>query len=311
VTSRAVVIESFEDMPHLVERAVPEPGDGEVLIRVHATSINAFDWKAAEGRFKEMFEYDFPVTLGRDYAGVVEAVGPGVERVAAGDRVFGYFTGMKLANGAYAEHVCVPEDDCFVPLPDGLGFADAACLPLCGIVAFRCVEAVAPQPGERHLVLGAPGGVGSYVVQLLAASGAHVIASGPPEDEEYLRGLGADEIVEPRDTLPGELDGLVDLVSYRPEFMEHVALLRPGGRAASLHRAADAEALEPLGVTGANVGSFPDAELLARIGAAAASGDLRVPIRRTFTLDEVPQALELLKNEHARGKFAVAVRNPE
>jgi len=316
---RAVLIESFGDAPHVGELEVPALADDQVLIRVHAASVNAFDWKAAEGRFKEMFEYVFPVTIGRDYAGVVEQVGAAVGRVARGDAVFGYFTGQRLALGAFAEQIWVDETDCFVAKPSGLSFVDAACLPLCGMVAYRCVDAVEPAPEETHLVLGAPGGVGSYAVQLLAARGAHVIASGLPEDEAYLRDLGAAEVIDYRENLDAEVRarhpdgvrGLVDLVSYQPDFMRHVELLVDGGRAASLHRSADPELLEPRGIVGTNVGSFPDPELLARIGSDAAAGRLRVPLQRTFALDEAPQALDLLKNEHARGKIAIAVRESD
>jgi NADPH:quinone reductase len=313
--TRAILIESFDDVPHLGEREVPTLAADQVLIRVHASSVNAFDWKAAEGRFKDMFEYEFPVTIGRDYAGVVEQVGSSVERVAVGDAVLGYFTGQRLGRGAFADYVWCGEDECFVAKPESLPFPEAACLPLCGIVGSRCVDAVAPEEGELHLVLGAPGGVGSYCVQWVAARGAHVIASGLPEDEAYLRGLGATEVVDQRGDVVDELrarhpegiDGLIDLVHYKPAFLEHAALLRRGGRVASTHRGADPEGLEPLGVTGTNVGSFPDAELLARIASEAASGKFRTPIRRTFRLEEVPLALDLLKNEHAHGRFVVSV----
>jgi len=313
VNTRLVVIESFDDTPHLVERAIPELGADQVLIRVEAASLNAFDWKVADGFLKHAFEYEFPVTIGRDYAGVVVNAGPAVTRMSPGDAVFGFFTGQKLARGSYAEHVWVGEDECLVAKPEALSFVDAACLPLCGMVAFRCVEAVEPKEGETHVVIGAPGGAGSYAVQLLAARGARVLASGSPGDEAYLRDLGAAEVFDYRQGIvdavralaPDGVHGLLDLVSYKPEFMEHVRFLVPGGRAASLHRAADPELLDPLGVAGTNVGSFPDRELLLRIGAAAASGEFRVPVQETFALDEAPAALEKLKNEHARGKLAL------
>jgi NADPH:quinone reductase-like Zn-dependent oxidoreductase len=313
VKTRAVLIESFEDSPHLASREVSEPRDGQVLIRVRAASVTAFDCKAAEGRFKDNFEYEFPVTLGRDYAGVVEQVGAGMDGFEPGDAVVGYTTGRQLGRGAYADLIVTGEADCFVAKPDELPFVEAACLPLCGMVAYRCVDAVEPKPGERHLVLGAPGGVGSYAVQLLKAYGTHVIASGLPEDEDYLLDLGADEVIGYRDgvSYPEPLDGLLDLVSYKPEFLEHVRLLRAGGRAASLHRAADAEALDPLGISGTNVHSGPDAALLTRIAADAASGRLRVPVQRVFPLEDAPRALELLRNEHTRGKFALSMSDSD
>jgi len=256
----------------------------------------------------------FPVTIGRDYAGVVEEVGPAVERVAAGDAVVGYTTGDQLHQGSFAERIVVREDACFVTKPDGLSFVDAACLPLCGMVAYRCVDAIDPKPGETHFVLGGPGGAGSYAVQLLAGRGARVVATGLPEDEEYLRDLGAAEIVGYRGGIDyaGPVDGLVDTIQYKDDFTSLARrLLRPGGRAASLHRAADPELLEPIGVTGTNVHSGPDRELLARIVADAASGSLRVPVRRVFSLAEAPHALEVLRDEHARGKFAISLADSQ
>lgn len=314
MSARAVVIESFEDQPGVVYTDVPVPGKGEVLIRVHAASINAFDWKAAEGRFKDNFDYQFPVTIGRDYSGVVEAVGSGVGRANIGDSVFGYFTGMKLGPGAFADYICIDQHSCFVAKPEEISFLEASCLPLCGIVAHRAVEAVQPAEGARILIIGAPGGAGSYAVQFAAARGAHVIATGLPDDLQYLHDLGAAEVLDQRESVVDQVrsghepvHGLIDFVSNRTAFTEHAALLTAGGRAASTHNGAAEEDLEPRGIAGTNVNSAPDPELLIRLGAAAVAGDLRVPIRRVFSLDDAPLGLELLKNEHARGKLAIDI----
>ena len=312
---RAVVIDAFWDSPHLATFPRPEPGPDEVLIEVRAASVNAFDWKAAEGRFKDSFEYRFPVTIGRDYAGVVAAVGGAVTRVAPGDEVFGYFTGQTLQRGSYATHVCVAEGECFVPRPDRLGADAAACLPLAGVVALRCVAAVQPAAGDRVLILGAPGGVGSLAVQLAAGKGAHVIASGLPEDAEYLRGLGAADVIQPGEGLIGEvrarypegLHGLIDLVDYRPAFMEHVSLLVRGGRAASVHRAVDETVFAERGLSGTNVASFPDRGLLEELGKLAAHGGLRVAITGRYTLDEAVKALADARERHSRGKLVIEV----
>jgi len=112
--TRAVVIEDFDDPPHLAEIPVPEIEPTQVLVRVRAASINAFDWKAAGGVFRTMFQYRFPVTIGRDYSGVVVAIGERVSRVNVGDEVFGYFTGTELHRGSYADRVWVDERECFV-----------------------------------------------------------------------------------------------------------------------------------------------------------------------------------------------------
>jgi NADPH:quinone reductase-like Zn-dependent oxidoreductase len=317
-SARALVIDGFGDAPHLAAVPVPELGPDQVLIAVHAASINAFDWKAAEGRFKDSFDYQFPVTIGRDYAGVVSAVGSSVTRVQLGTEVFGYFTGQQLHRGSFATHVWCGQDECFVPRPPGLAAETAACLPLSGVVALRCVRAVGAGPGTRVLILGAPGGVGTFAAQLAARAGAHVIASGLAEDEEYLRGLGAAEVVEPGDGLaaevrsrhPGGVEGLIDLVSYRPAFMENAALMRPGGRAASLHRAVDDAVFAERGLHGTNVGSFPGPDLLTELGALAAGGELRVRVTGRYSLDQAVAALSDAREKHSRGKLVITMPDP-
>lgn len=313
---RAVVIDGFGDSPHLAAFPLPELAPDQVLIEVQAASVNAFDWKAAEGRFKDSFEYQFPVTIGRDYAGVIGAVGSAVRRVAPGDAVFGYFTGQTLHRGSYASHVWAAEGECFVPRPPGLDAATAACLPLAGVVALRCVAAAAPAAGDRVLILGAPGGVGSLAVQLAASAGAHVIASGLAEDAAYLRGLGAAEVIEPGEDLIGKvrarypegIHGLIDLVDYRPAFLAHAGLLVPGGRAASVHRAVDEAAFAARGLHGTNVSSAPDRALLEQLAGLAASGELRVPITGRYGLDQAVAALADAKQRHSRGKLVIEVR---
>lgn len=310
---RAVVIDGFGDPPHLATFPLPELASDGVLIEIQAASVNAFDWKAADGRFKDSFDYQFPVTIGRDYAGVVSAVGSEVRRVAPGDEVFGYFAGQALHRGAFATHAWVGQDECFVRRPPGLGAVTAACLPLAGVVALRCVAAVQPAAGDRVLILGAPGGVGSLAVQLAAASGAHVIASGRADDTAYLRELGAADVIEPggglirevRTRYPGGISGLIDLVDYQPAFLAHAELLVPGGRAASVHRAADEVLLAKRGLHGTNVSSFPDRALLDQLAGLAANGRLRTEVTGRYTLDQAAAALAAARDEHTRGKLVI------
>lgn len=314
-SARAVVINHFGDVPHLTTFPLPALAPGQVLIEVQAASVNAFDWKAAEGRFKDAFDYQFPVTVGRDYAGVVRAVDGEVRRVAPGDAVFGYFTGQALRRGSFATHVWADESECFERRPPGLGASAAACLPLSGVVALRCVDAVKPAAGDRVLILGAPGGVGSLAVQLAAAEGAHVIASGLAEDEAYLRDLGAADVVEPGRGLIGEvserypegINGLIDLVDYQPAFQAHAGLLVPGGRAASVHRAVDEVLFARQGWHGTNVNSAPDRLLLGRLADLTAGGSLRTVITGRYRLDDAPAALADAKNGHSRGKLVIEI----
>ena len=316
--TNAIVIDGFDDKPHLAAVAIPDLQPDSVIIRVHAASVNAFDWKIADGKLRDAFQYEFPVTIGRDYAGVVEAVGAGVDRVHVGDCVFGYFTGQRVHRGSYAQHVWCKQDEAFTLKPPEVGFADAACLPLSGVIALRGTDAMSIRAGDDILIMGAPGGVGSFAVQLAAHAGARVIASGTAADADYLRQLGAAEIIEPGDGVddavrtlcPDGIDGLIDLVSYKPAFLAHVELIRSGGHAASAHRAVDDEILAARAITGTNLTSAPDRSLLDRLGALAASGDLRVPIERTYSLTQAPDALADLRDRHARGKFVLDVDQP-
>src|SRR5262249_41519103 len=152
----------------------------------------------------------------RDFAGVVERVGPGVTRFREGDDVLGWITSAVLRDGTWAEYAVVPESGSVARRPGELDENQAACLPLAALCALAAVDAVEPRPGSRVLVVGASGGVGGFAVQLAARAGANVIATARPGDEERLRAFGATGVVG--DDLAGvaEIDGLIDLVSSGP-----------------------------------------------------------------------------------------------
>jgi NADPH2:quinone reductase len=320
---RGYVLRSFDEPAALRPLEVPPPAAGQVLLDIRAASVNAFDWKVETGVLRHALAYDFPVTIGRDYAGVVRATGDSVTRVRPGDAVFGFLGGRTLHRGSFAEQLLLDENECFVPKPDAVSFETAACLPLSGTVALRLVDAVRPdgpdgKPGVV-VVVGAPGGVGTIAVQLLAAAGAEVVATGRDDDEDLLRSLGATAVVGPGPGLhdrisvrhPTGVDGWIDVVHYRAQLAGFLDLLRPGGRVASLHGAVEPEDLAPLGLSGANITSAPDRALLTRLGELAAAGDVVVPIRRTFGLDDVAEALRTARETHTRGKSVVVMAPPD
>ena len=245
----------------------PTPGAGEVLVRVQASSANPVDNAIAAGMLKDMVEHAFPVTLGRDYAGVVERVGAGVSAYSPGDEVFGFVGAMAPAvhAGTWAERIVVPEGVSIAPKPDRVDVATAGAAPLAAVTALANVDALELSEGDTVLVIGAAGGVGSIAVQLAAAAGATVIAPALPEDEDYLRGLGASD-VPPRDgdvaatvreRYPDGVDALLDAVSYGPG--SHDAALKDGARVASPTGAAG----EGPGRT--NVMAVPSPENLRRV----------------------------------------------
>src|SRR5437764_6089916 len=141
---RAIALAELSAPPTLHDLPVPTPGPGEVLVRVQASSVNGFDLSVASGRLHGMMEYRFPVVLGKDFAGTVEAVGPDVSRVSVGDAVFGVLMKPVLGDGTFGEYVTVPEAIGLARLPAGLDVAVAGALGLAGTAALMAVEAVAP-----------------------------------------------------------------------------------------------------------------------------------------------------------------------
>ena len=309
---RAFVLQDFERQPTLEDIPTPEAGPGEVLVRVRAASVNGIDLSVASGRLRGMLEYDFPVVLGKDFAGTVEAVGAGVSGFAAGDRVFGVVSDPSpLSSRSFAEYLAVPGGPNLTRVPEGVDFAAAGVLGLAGSAALQAVDAVAPAAGETVLVSGATGGVGAYAVQLAAARGATVIATAKPGDEaDFVRDLGASHGVD-----------------YAGDVAAQVREIRPRGVEAVLHFAGDGAALGELLVPGGRLASTlimspdqlpvpnarvssvfanPDAATLDRLAAEAAAGRLKAPIQRTYRLEEVGQAMADFA-AGTRGKLAVSV----
>jgi len=288
---RAVVVAEQGASPELTELPTPEPGAGEVLVRVEASSLNGFDTAVAAGYLTGMMEHRYPVVLGKDFAGTVEAVGAGVTRFAAGDRVFGVVTKAFLGDGGFGEYVVVGDQLGTAAIPEGLDTATAGVLGLAGAAAVDAFDAVTPQAGETVLVSGATGGVGAIAVQYAAAAGARVIATARPGAEvELVRSLGASEVVD-----------------HTGDLAAQVRELAPAGVDVVFHLAGDGAALAGLlaekGRLASTLGLGPDqhpaavaimatptVETLDRLAADVAAGTLSVPVGRTYALAEVPAA---------------------
>lgn len=305
---RAFTLESFDARPALRDD-VPEPdvGDDGLLVRVQTSSVNPVDVLIAAGALKEMAEHEFPVTLGRDFAGVVEQVGSRVGRYRPGDEVFGFVLHAypTVRDGSWAELITVPEDNFVAAGPESVDVAQAGAAPVAALSAIAAFDALAPAEGESVLVVGAAGGVGSFFVQLAAAAGANLIAPALPEDRDYLRGLGVAELVDRnadvaaavREAHPAGVDAVLDVVSQTPDD----SLLREGGRLAS-----------PLGAAGEGPGRFnvmavPSPANLQRLAGLLETGALRVSIQRTYRLEQAGEALQALPSTHTQGKLALTI----
>ncbi|OHV42549.1 NADP-dependent oxidoreductase [Pseudofrankia sp. BMG5.36] len=304
---RAVAFAHFGAAPAVVDLPIPEPAPGEVLVRVRASSINGFDLGVLGGFLKGVYDYDFPVVLGKDFAGVVAAVGTEVTTVQAGDEVFGVVMRPTLGQGGLAEYLTVGEQYGLAPIPEGLDGVRAAALALAGTAALNAVDAVAPGPGDTVLVSGATGGVGAFAVQLAAARGATVIATGRPGPEAaFVTGLGAAWAVDHADLVAQTRA----LASRGVQAALHLAgdgalvagLTAVGGRFASTtHFTPEDHAARDLKVT--TVMADPSAATLTSLATQVVSGRLRVPVARIYPLAEATRAI----TDFTVGKLVVTV----
>jgi NADPH:quinone reductase len=309
---KAVTLDAFDTPPALRDDLpAPTPAPNEVLVRVHASSVNPADNGIAAGMLKQMgVEYEFPVVLGRDYAGVVDQVGPDVARYAVGDEVFGFLlhANPTVHDGSWAELIVVPQDMFIGRAPQGVDLATAGAAPLAGIAAIMAIDAFEVSDGDTVLIVGATGGVGSFAVQLAARAGATVVAPALPEDEAYLRELGVSELLSrdadlaaaAREHHPDGFDAILDLVNYAPG--APATLVKDGGRVAS-----------PTGAAGEGPGrtmvmAAPTPENLERLARLLADGTLRVHVQATYELAQAPDALSALGTTHTRGKLAIHIQ---
>jgi NADPH:quinone reductase-like Zn-dependent oxidoreductase len=294
---RALTLDAVPAAPQVTEVDSPRPQAGEVLVKVESSSVNGFDAATAAGYLQGMMEHQFPLVVGKDFAGTITELGDGVTCFTIGERVFGVVMKPFLGTGSLGEYVTVPVAVGVARIPDGLPTAEAGALGLAGTAALNAIDAVAPAAGETILISGATGGVGAIAVQYAAARGARVIATARPGAEAaFVAGLSG---------------GRVETVDYAGDLAAQVKAIAPDGVAAALHLAGDgtqlaglvadggrlastlglsAEALPGRNLTVVPVMAHPDDVTLGRLAADAASGALRVPLTATYPLEQAPQA---------------------
>jgi len=289
---------------------VPEPAPGQILVRVHAASVNPVDWKVRDGGLAGRLPLVLPVTLGGDYSGFVAALGPGVAGPVPGTAVFGMTRGPGYAYGAYADFVAV-DAAIVAPLPAPLDPVTGASVPLAALTAWQAVfERGEVSAGMRVLVHAAAGGVGSFAVQFARAAGAHVIATGSTDNLEYIRGLGAAETIDYRTTrfemVARDIDVVIDLVGGETQVRSY-AVLKRGGVLVNSWGAIMEDQAAAYGVRGVKVAVRPDRAQLAEIGRRIAAGEIRTLVAGTYPLEEAAAALERSKTGHVRGKLVITV----
>lgn len=290
---RALVLKDFDSSPEVVDLDLPEPAEGEVRVRVHAASVNGFDLAVASGYLNGMMEHRFPVVLGKDFAGEIDAVGDGVTDYAVGDRVFGVVTKPFLGDGSFAEYVTVPVAVGLAKIPDALDYTEAASLGLAGSAAIDATDAAALAPGQLVLIAGATGGVGQHAVQIAARAGATVIATAHGAAEvAQVTGIGAAETVDYTGDVAAQVRALhpdgVDVVLHFAGPAEGlVGLVKQGGHLVSTLGPQEA----PEGVTTTAIMATPSRETLDRLAGAHEGKHTTLTIQKIYALDDTASAL--------------------
>lgn len=298
----------------LEEIPQPVPAADEILLKVYASGVNPADWVVREGGMRSFLA--LPLTLGWDAAGVVAAVGADVTAFQVGDAVYGEpnFPG----DGSYAEY-CTSKASQFAPKPKSLSFTEAAGVPLAGLTAWTALFHDGQlQAGQRILIQGASGGVGGFAVQFAKAKGAYVIATASAANLDYVRDLGADEVLDYRSQPVEQLVHGVDVVLEaspqrdNAERARIIPVLKPGGIFVTVNLDAPFDeavqaALTRQQATGALSNNQPRGEWLQEIAALIDAGQVKVLISRTFPLAQVAEAHRESQTQRVRGKLVLEI----
>jgi len=313
---KAVRIERYgnEDVVELADVERPQAGENEVLVKVNAAAVNPVDWKIRDG-LGEMFGLKPPLILGCEVAGTVEAVGDqgpsrtgspsqtGSSDFAVGDEVYGY---LSAHSGGYAEYVAAPASE-FVRKPKRIEFDTAASVPVAALTAWQGIfDHGKLASGQRILITGASGAVGSMAVQLAKNKNAHVIGIGSGRNEEFVRKLGADEFIDYKqakfEDKVRDVDVVFDTVGGDTQDRAFQTVKR-GGFLVSTVSPPSAEKAKEFGVTVAMVQMMPKPDQLAEINRLVESGKLKMRVATVLPLAEVKKAHQLSAGGHADGKI--------
>jgi NADPH:quinone reductase-like Zn-dependent oxidoreductase len=290
-----------------IDRPIAE--EGQVLVAVHAASVNPFDLKLRSGVMREFMKLELPATLGGDFAGVITEIGPGVTGWQVGQEVYGQATATG-GQGSWAEYAPIKVEN-FSRKPENLDFTEAAAAPLVSVSAYQAlVESLKLQPGQKILIHGGAGGIGSMAIQLAKHLGAAVATTASESDMEFVRGLGADTIIDYKSQEFSEMlkdyDAVFDTVggeTYRKSF----SVLKPGGAIVSMLEPPEEALAKERGIKAYSQQTRTTPDRLDAVRELLESGALRVNIDKTFPLEEAAEALEYLHMGSPKGKVVLTI----
>ena len=309
---RAFAFDAFAEPGSIHELPDPLPAEGHVRVRVQAASLNAFDTFVVKCFLKDRMEHHFPLVPCSDLSGVIDLLGEGVDTFAVGDPVFG-ITGRMIGGGTTAELTTAAAAH-IARRPAAIDDREAAALPLAGVSALMSVEAADPKPGGVVVIVGASGGIGGYAVQLAAQRGARVIAITSSPYLDYVKGLGASDVI---DRTAGDVlealesrhrdgvDAVVDTGSDAAGLARLTGLVRKGGAVTSMRGGAASDELAKRGIKGVNIQTRVTTERLTQLSTLHAEGKLKAPMIHTYALEDAAEAFKAFG--HRGGKIVVTI----
>ena len=296
------------DVLRLEDAPRPDPGPGEVLVRVHAAAVNPVDWKVRAGYLREWMKYKLPMIPGWDFSGVVESAGPGADGWRAGMEV--YARPDLSRDGAYAEYIAVRESE-IAAKPKSVDHVQAAAIPLAALTAWQALfDAGGLRAGQRVLIHAAAGGVGHFAVQLAKWKGAFVAGTASARNHDFLRQLGADQLIDYTsvrfEDVARDFDVVLDTLAGETRSRSW-GVLKKGGILVTVLGQPSQEDAKAHGVRAAGIFVQPNPKQLAEIATLVDSRKLKPNIDGVFPLAEAAKAHALGETNHVRGKLVLRV----
>jgi NADPH:quinone reductase-like Zn-dependent oxidoreductase len=288
-----------------------QAGKEQVLIEVHAASINPIDWKVRTGYMKDAVPFTMPATLGGDCCGIVAALGESTSGFKVGDRVYGYASLLSGGSGSFAEFVAA-KPGTLALAPRNVGVVEAAALPLVGASAVQALEEhMKLQRGHKILIHGGAGGIGSLAIQLAKSIGAHVATTASAEDKAYVKEMGADEVIDYKseafEQKLRDLDAVFDTVGGATT-EKSFKVLKKGGTLVSMLGQPDSKLAQQHGATAIGQLTHVTTEALQRLAQLVDSGAVKIHVDKVFPLEKAKEAFELLEKGHPRGKVVLQIK---
>lgn len=304
---KAVIIREYgnEDVLKLEEVEKPSTKPDDILVKIQNIGLNPVEWKVRNG-LGEIFGMKLPIFLGSEISGTVEAVGADVNKFKVGDEIFGNVNMMR--GGGYADYVLAKESE-IAHKPQNIDFVQAAAIPVGALTSWKGIFTTGNlQSGQKVLIHGAAGGVGSMGVQLAKAKGAYVYATGSGKNEDFIKELGADEFINYTTTkfeeVAQDVDVVLDTVGGDTQ-TRSFQVLKKGGFLVSLVAPPSQELAEQYGVKAEMIQSGPNGELLEAIAKFVEEGKVRAHIEKIFPLSEIKEAHKLSESGRTRGKIVL------